>query len=480
VTIGGKSVPIVIREEKVRIRKSGSPAGVGSDVEYEISDVPGFGVLLPNDIAPLTVAKSGSALLLRWTGFDITGPSRLTALNRSRTRDDFDSAVAVQTGLNFNMVAADAEGITYRVGVDVPVRDAAKHEPWHVMDGTDPSSLWTGELLSRDQLPHARAEERGWIATANNDPFGFTQDGRLDDDPWYYGAFFDPGWRAKRLHDELARLVSEGGVKLAELQALQLDVHDNLADDLLPLLDEAWANAGAEYHDDPRLVTLMEVLSIWDRRLTRDSAAALVFTAFAHFVAENTLADDLSLLYEPVLELEKIYAFKFALQALRGDFPAASEVTQGGRDAILLSALERTATEVLEPRFGGVDPELYGYGDLHVTSFADALGPGFDWGEVATDGGECTVNVSPHAWLDGAALAEKWSSGQGPILRLAVSFDADGRPRIEWNFPLGNVADPESVKTSGFTEDWTDGHYRTLYFSRDEVDAHLKERIELR
>jgi hypothetical protein len=64
-------------------------------------------------------------------------------------------------------------------------------------------------------------------------------------------------------------------------------------------------------------------------------------------------------------------------------------------------------------------------------------------------------------------------------LRLAVTFDDSGQPRIEYNFPLGNVADPERVETSGFTMDWTDGHYRTLYFSRDEVEAHEKDRIEL-
>jgi penicillin amidase len=478
VTVGGKTVAIVVRTESIPIK--------GTDpVEYEMRDVPGYGVLLPDDIAPLPVAKAGNVLLLRWTGFDITGPSRLTGLNRATNIDEFDAAVDQQSGLNFNMVAADANGITYRVGVDVPLRDPASHTPWRVMDGSDPSALWNGENLPRTRLPRGRASERGWIATANNDPFGFTENGRVDDDPWYYGTFFDPGWRAKRLHDELTRLASKGDVSLSEVQALQLDVHDMLADDLIPLLEEAWQHAQtdatlADYKNDTRLVTLMSELSGWDRRLTRDTAAAVVFTAFAHFATENTLVDDMSLLYQPVLELQKIYAMKFALQALRADYPGASDFAQGGRDAILLGALQRTATEFLEPRFGGVDPTLYSYADLHVTSFQDALGAGFDWGMAPTDGGECTVNVSPHAWLAGDTLAEKWSSGQGPILRLAVSFEADSRPKIHFNFPLGNVADPERVQDSGFTADWTDGNYRTMWFSRAEVDANEKERLELR
>ncbi len=483
--IGGKSVPLVTHEETIILRTDGDPVGSGNEVSYEVRTAPGYGVMLPNDIAPLSVAKPGNALLLAWTGFDVTGPSRLTSLNRTQHLDDFDQVVDQQTALNFNMLAADAQGITYRVGVDVPVRDAAAHSPWKVMDGSDPSALWNGEILPREYLPHGRAKERGWIATANNDPFGFTQNGRFDDDPWYYGAFFDPGWRANRLHTELGRLADQGGVSVADMQALQLDVHDNLADDVLPLLDEAWAHtegdpALAAYRADPRLTTLMQALDDWDRKLVRSSSGAVVFTAFAHFLSESTLADDLGLLYQPILDLEKIYIFKFALQALRGDFPAAADLVLGGRDHLLLEALERTATEFLEPRFGGVDPSLYEYGDLHVTKFDDALGLGVSWGEAATDGGECTVNVSPHSWLDGDSLSQRWTSQMGPILRLVVSFDAGGRPHMLFNFPLGNIADPSSSHSSDLTTAWTDGTYRTMYFSRDEVDAHTEAQIEIR
>ena len=108
------------------------------------------------------------------------------------------------------MVAADANGITYRVGLDVPVRDVAGgQEPWLLLDGTDTKSLWTGAMLPRDKLPRGRAKDRGYIVTANNDPFGFTQDGRLDNDPYYYGALFDPGFRASRITSEIAAMTQK-------------------------------------------------------------------------------------------------------------------------------------------------------------------------------------------------------------------------------------------------------------------------------
>jgi len=484
VLIGGKPVAISVRDETIVMRKPNEPVASGSEETYEVRDVPGYGVLLPDDIAPIPVASPGHALLLRWTGFDVTGPSRLLGLNRARALDELDHAVDLQTGLNFNMLAANADGITYRVGVDVPRRDPQQVAAWKVMDGSDPGTLWSGDILSRDQLPHARAAERGFIATANNDPFGFTENGRLDDDPWYYGAFFDPGWRAKRLTDELSRLSKQGNVSVADIRALDTDVHDNLADDLMPLLDAAWKKATTEpalakYAGDARLVKLMQLLDGWDRRLVRDSAGAVAFTAFAHFVASSALQDDLTLLYGSVLDLEKIFVFKLALLALRGDFPASAQVIQGGRDAVLLAALERTVTEFLEPRFGGVDAK-YRYGDLHVSDFDDALGAGFEWGESPSDGGETSVNVSPHSWMDGSALAQRWRSGMGPILRLVVSFDEQGTPHMLYDFPLGNVADPASPHSSDMTTTWVEGTYQSMYFTKADVDAHAEEKLEIR
>ncbi len=485
VVIGGEAIALRVREESIGLRDPGQPVGSGDPVVIEVRDVPGFGVILPNDIAPLPVAAPGKALLLRWTGYDDRGASRLLGLNRARSIDELDAAVDLQTGLNFNMLAADAKGITYRVGVEVPVRDPAKHPPWKVMDGSDPSALWTDAVLPRSQLPRGRAATRGWLATANNDPFGFTANGRVDDDPWYYGALFDPGWRAKRLSDELTRLTKQGNVSLADLQALQLDTRENLADDLLPLLEQAFAAAATnaeleKYHDDPRLVTLMDVLAKWDRRSTRDSPGAVVFTAFAHFVMATALQDDLSLLYGAVLDLEKIVLLKLALQALRDDFPIAASVLQPSRDAVLLTALLRTATEFLEPRFGSVDPSGYSYGDLHVSVFEDALGAGFEWGEHPSDGGETSVNVAPHSWANGATLAPRWRSSMGPILRLAVEFDAGGRPRMQFNAPLGNIADPSSPHSKDLSESWVEGTYRDMRFTRADVDAHVESRLELR
>src|SRR5690606_29425349 len=96
----------------------------------------------------------------------------------------------------FDFVSASAEGISYRSSPVVPRRqDPARHPPYMILDGSDPAALWTGEVLPPEQMPRSRGEERGFVATANNDPFGFTRDGAIEGDPWYFGVYFDPGTR---------------------------------------------------------------------------------------------------------------------------------------------------------------------------------------------------------------------------------------------------------------------------------------------
>lgn len=486
VVVGGAPTHVVTRTEIIRVRRAGRPIAEADDVEIEVRDVPGLGVVLPDDIAPLPVADPGHAIVLAWTGFDVSTPSRLVGLNRATTLDELEAAVDLQKGLGFNLLVADATGIALRLGVDVPVRDvAAGSTPWRVMDGSNPAWLWTGAMLPRHLLPRGRAKERGWLATANNDPFGFTKNGRLDDDPFYFGAFFAPGFRAQRIHERLSELTAEGGLTVEHMQALQLDTRSRLADDLLPLLDEALAQIGedpalAEFEGRADLDALADVLFAWDRRMDRASAGAVAFFAFQHFTAREALADDVGPLYPAVEEQAAIFALKLALLVLRGDDPASAPLLSAGRHHVLLTALSRTA-EYLTKRFGGLDPSRYRWGDVHFTRFDGALGAGLSFGEVASDGGETTINVSPTRFADTGDPAERWVSSYGPIERMVVAFADDGTPEARFTMPLGNVAGPPGGDASGdFLTGWTDGTYVPLLFRRADVEAAATERIELR
>lgn len=478
IELAGIAVPIVKRHETIQV--------AGSDpATFTFFDVPGVGVLLPDDVAPVPVASPGGALLLRWTGFATDEPSQLLGIDRATSLDEFERAVDLQTGLNFNLVAASSEGIALRLGIDLPVRDVAGGvRPWLVLDGADPKTQWTGAMLDRSLLPRGRAEKRGWLQTANNDPYGFTANGRLDDDPWYFGAFFDPGWRAGRAADVLALLASRGSVTGDDMKALQTDVHDNLADDLLPLLTEAWQHAATDPElaalagraDLARLMTLLT--EEWDGEMRRDAPGALVFHALSHFCVVEVLEDDLTVLFQPAFDLEAVFLLKVADLVLRGEYPNSAALLQQGRDAALLGALDRTAALLVE-RFGSVDPSGYRFADMKISSFRDGLGKGLDFGEAPTDGGEATVNVSPSSFFDGDEVAQRWVSRFGPIIRMVTTFAGDGTPVLAYDFPLGNVADPASPHFGDMTTSWIEGTYRTMPFARAEVEAALESKTVL-
>lgn len=483
---GGMMVPIVERDEVIAIRKPGMPLGQGDSNTETFEDLGQVGVILPSFVTPVPVASPGRSLLLGWTGYRPRGVRGLLGINRVDSIAEFEAEVDKAESLNFNLVAADAQGITYRVGLDVPVRSVSSNrQPWLVLDGEDPETAWTGAFLPREKLPRSRATQRGWIVTANNDPFGFTANGRIDDDPWYYGAFFDAGWRADRASTEIEKLVGAGNATLADMQSLQTDLHESLADDLLPLLSTAHANIAtdpslAEFMGRADLDTLVDLLNVkWDRRVRIDSPGALVFHAFAHLLAEEAVADDVPLVYQEAMKLQAVYMLKLAPLALGGAYPKGDGVLQGGRDLVVLRALDRTA-KWLEARFGSVDPAGYQFGDVHVTSFADSFGRGIDSGTIPTNGGETTLNVSPSVFYDAdGAVAQQWQSQFGPLVRTTGTFAEDGTPELWFNAPLGNVADPNSPHASDWMADWRDGRYRRFAYRKAEVDAKAESSYEL-
>jgi penicillin amidase len=480
--IGDEFLAPVLREETILVR-DGNP-----DV-ITVADVPGRGVIMPSSLvgSPIPIAGPGREVLIGWTGFRARPARFFRELNRARTVEELDAAIQRMPEMSYNFVGADASGIAYRVGIEVPKRSALTEgrEPYQAMNGDDAGAFWPGGSLDYDQLPNSRGAERGFIVTANNDPFGFTANGRVDDDPYYYGALFVPGWRAGRIQDELTRLIAEKPKQLdvEDMQKLQMDVHDNLADDLLPTVFEVVSKAASGTDPDlaalatrEDVTALVAQLQAWDRRLVRDSSAAVVFHALSHLIAKHVLEDDLNpVLFQIVMNTAPMYLLKVGMLAVRGDYPDGDVAMQEGRDRIVLDALIATA-DWLKKRFGTLDPKAYRYADVRFSSMEGAYGRGIPLGKFSTDGGESTVNVAQSKFLDDGQVADEWISHWGPIERTVFDFDDDGTPRARYNFPLGNSAESQSPFHQHAMQDWIDGNYRELPFRRSEVEARVHDR----
>jgi penicillin amidase len=452
---------------------------------FEIRDVPDYGVILPVELLPLPIAGAGRELLANWTGFAATAEELcFSRMSQASTIDEWETGVDFMEVAGFNFVAATAEAISYRVNILVPDRDLSTGAlPYLVIDGDNDASYWNG-YLPPEQLPRSRLENRGWIATANNDPWGFTFDGDVTNDPFYYGFFYAPGNRAKRLHGELERLAEQGNVSRDDMIALQTDTHSPMSDVLLPLLADAVAQIGTnpdlvEFEGNADMLALAEQLAAWDQRMDRDSSAALVWHAWLHNTAWVAVEDDFGFLYTLVFAAQPPFVLKFPALALLGEYESNGLIHESP-EWVTLEGLRMTA-EWLTTRFGGIDPSNYTWADMHGTNFSNPYGGELEGGWVSTNGGEDTVNVSSSNFYgdNSGNAAERFDSHDGAIFRVVTTFADDGTPQASINFPRGNSGDPSSPHWADTLEDWRDGVYTPLPFRRDEVDAAKESTITL-
>ena len=467
VKIGDEWVDLVVREETI------------AGQTYRVEEVPGHGVILPNELAPVPIAGAGQKLLFDWTGFrGTTDEVGFLSINTATNASEFEQAVDALQISGFNFLGADTTDIAYRVNLLVPDRGdpSARKMPYVALDGNDPGNFWDG-FLPADKLPRSRGGERGWITTANNDPWGFTFDGSVENDPWYYGTFFASGHRAKRIDDQLTLMTESGNITPEDMKALQTDTHSATSDVLLPMLETAWSKVGNDpafdaFANRPELETLATLLlQDWDQRMAADSAGALAYHLFLMFTAERTVGDELTLFWPTLLEAEAPVIIKIPLLALKGDYGTDSPLLDDPVDRLVLKGLE-DAADFLIDKYGSVDPSGYQWSEMHGTFFNNPYGGELELGFVGHAGGEDTVNVSSSVFVDEMAkVKDRFDSGDGAVYRMVTHFDDSGMPRAEINFPPGNVAEPSSVFWDNTLDAWVAGEYSPLPYTREEVDA---------
>lgn len=497
--IGNAWVPVQRRIESIRVRSPGGPAatrdGVGSVREVSVGDVGEYGVFLPDEMLPVArflLVQSNDEILLRWTGQAATREATMyLGLDLADSLDAWDAAArSLEVGA-VNLVAADGDRIHYRVHANVPQRPAVKSgsKPWMIMDGRDASTLWNGALLGDAELPSASEPARGYLCTANNDPWGFTADGRVDNDPFYYGNFYDPGDRAARIEHELRRLLREkpGRVSVDDMKALQADVHSQVADDLLPALFDGLARIGSDpsldpYKNRPDLQALGKRLQAWDRRMNRESPEAVIFFAFAHFATERAVGDDYGPFLPRLWHAEPAFAYKPLRLALR-DVPGTTGVLQGQKAQILVGGLA-DAYDWLKTRFATSSPESathFAWRDVHSARFDHVLGGAWNAGTFPVDGSVGTVNVSSSTLSDDLGKpVDRFSSDAGSLYRMVVGFDELGVPKAQVNFPLGNDGPRDSRFARNQQEAWQNVQYAPLRFQRGDVEADTVFRLRLK
>lgn len=478
VSLGGKTITLEKRDEVIRVRGAD---GSFDEVTVEIADAPGYGVILPDEMLPVprSVLADGK-LLFNWTGFE---PSKEAVayldLDRAKNIDDVHAAIDQLDVGAVNLVAADATEISYYVHARVPDRGdpSARTMPWRaITDPDDPASYWTRGDLAVDKLPRRRNPAEGFLLTANTDPWGFTQDGIVENDPFYYGSFYATGFRAQRIKDSLEALVGAGKpIDRAAMETMQRDVKSQLAEVVVSRLKQAVDSIEvdpvfAPYKGRMDLVSLAAKLSTWNREMQRDAAEPVIFNALCAFAAKRAFEPAVTgSLFSAIQEESPEYFLGHLSNLLSGRINDVTYFAPKGTPFLLVAALDDTAAW-LKTRFGSVDA-AFKLRDVHGALFGTDYDGKWTVAPIAVSGGVDTINVSPAAFFDGPEARSSFVSTSMSLYRMVTGFADDGVPEATFNFARGNSADPDSEFFDDQDQPWADVVYQKLAFRRAEIEA---------
>jgi penicillin amidase len=481
VSLGGEQHDLVTRTEVIKVKGD-------ADVSVDIQEVPGFGVILPDQMLPVPSAfLANNSILFNWIGFAATGEaSAYIGIDRAKNVDEFDQAADLLDVGAVNFVAVDSKDITYHVHTHVPDRGDPKSHPmpWHILSGDDPQGFWTRGYLSDDKLPHLRSPKTGFVLTANNDPFGFMADGSPENDPYYYGAAYATGFRAHRIRELLLQKLSLGKMSRQDMEDIQRDTRQPMVDTIVPRLTEAMAAVGstpdlAEFEGRADLASLAARLAKWDGQWRTTSSEAVIFFGLQWFAAKRVFEGPFTTpLFDGVASASQPYFLGQLRNVLEGRFPAAKKFLPDGPHKVLLAALDDTA-KWLVARFGSIDAP-YVWSDVHAAELRTSYGGELSVPRIKRDGGIDTINVSDCDFFgDGGSPEDAFVSHDGSVYRFVVGFTPDGRPTATIDFSQGTSGEPTSPHFEDQNDLWAKAGHTLLPFTRDEVEAEAEHRVTL-
>ena len=285
-------------------------------------------------------------------------------LNQAAGWDDFVRAVRHIDAPTLNIVYADtSDNIGYWVTGRVPIR--AQGDGLTPAPGYSASHEWI-DFVPFEAMPHALNPARGYLITCNHRIIG-------DDYPYYLGALWMNGYRARRLEELFS---AQPTISLDDCRRFQFDFHSVPGRELVDLL----ANFTP---DDADAALSLQLLREWDGWFGPESVGGAVYklliTRLAHVILGNGLGPELAQKYlgtgeHPILLPTNEFFGHWPVTLMRLLQNPASGWLPGrvGRDAILTRCLAETTAE-LRQRLGA-NPRHWQWGHLHRVPFAHTLG----------------------------------------------------------------------------------------------------------
>jgi penicillin amidase len=380
--------------------------------------------------------KKRFLVALRWTGSEPGTAGYLAglALSRATNWTGFRAALARWKMPGENFVYADVDGnIGYQAAGLAPIRRRPH--------GLYPTPGWSRDewngWYTLDDLPHEYNPPRGYVATANHNtlPDGFR--------PIINYSWASPA-RILRIREVLE---SRKKFSLAESQELQHDTVAWNAQRLVPLLEALKAA-----RDD--VERARSLLVGWDRRMTADSAAALVYAFWERELQSRLAAIVVGRRDAPAVR-PSTALLGAIVDADRGWFGSSA---RAARDRLILGALEAAVDEATAAL--GPDPSVWQWGRLHTATFVHPL--------ATDDRTRALLNVGPFA-RPGNGETVFATGGSFPAQTSGASFrqilDVGDWDRSVVSSAPGQSGQPGSPHFANFAALWAEHRYVPLAFS---------------
>jgi penicillin amidase len=386
---------------------------------------------------PVAFSENGRYFALRWTAAEPDGFAfPFLDLDRAGNWGEFTAALARYPGPGQNFVYADVDGnIGYQAAGQLPIRK--NYDGDLPVDGSSGDFEWEG-FIPFGQLPVFYNPPRGWIVTANQNPFpeGY---------PYRVNGDFGPPYRSTEIRD---RLNARSGWKPGDMLAVQKDVYSSFSSHLAHEIVDAYDHAKPA---KPELREAVALLRSWNGQMARQVSAPLLVTLTYEQLEKRVVK---SAWPGPI----DIYRSAMAPSAIQNIIDSHSRLFFRDTDQALLDALEAAIEEGRRTQGSNLARWDYGrYNQLTIKhpvgSHLPLVGNYFNIGPVEMSGSSTTIKQT------------------SPLLGPSMRFVAD---LASWDGSLNNIDIGQSgqILSRHYKDQW-DAHYvgRSFPMQFDKVEA---------
>lgn len=388
---------------------------------------------------PVTLEDHGHFLAMRWAAAEEQGFAfPFLDLDRAGNWKEFTAALARYPGPAQNFVYADVEGnIGYQAAGMLPIR---KNFDGDVpVDGSSGDNEWAG-FIPFEQLPASYNPERGWIVTANQNPFP-------ENSPYRVSGEFGAPYRSSEIRD---RLLARARWKPEEMLGVERDVYSQFSVFLALRVVAAYDRKKPL---PPEVSQVIPLLRGWNGQMEKGTAAPMLLT-----LLYDQLKDAAVRAAWPGAKDTDIYRPYMA--------PAAIQriVESGGRgifqdpDQALMRALASAIEQA--DQLQGSDPSKWNYGRYNLLNIQHPVGS-----RLPLVGSY--FNIGPVQMSGSSTTIKQTSTVLGPSMRFVADLG-------NWDGSWNNIDIGESgqILSRHYKDQW-DAYYAGQSFPMqfDKVDG---------